>query len=183
MSYMDVLWIKITNSYSKWTPLACTQSLSLCGHSSIELRSTLANLQLPSKETTLNFQYWDVSSCNILFHGQNLSFQQDSTPAHKAWTTQQWLETNVLDFISTSDWPCVTRYLKPLALQIVFQSSGDDLQVETSQYWKFKAVPSEGSCRFSSWCVALMSDHKDFRTVCVLMVVILNNYLRGHFFF
>ena len=40
MSYMDALWIKITNSYSKWPPLARTQSLSLCGCSSIELCNT-----------------------------------------------------------------------------------------------------------------------------------------------
>ena len=32
----------------------------------------LENLQLPSEETTLNFQYWDVSSCK-------------SSP--EAWTT------------------------------------------------------------------------------------------------
>ena len=43
---------------------------------------------------------------------------------------------------------------KPLILQIAVQASGDGLQVETSQYWKFKAVSSEGSCRFSNWCVA-----------------------------
>ena len=42
---------------------------------------------------------------------------------------------------------------KPLGLKIVVQSSGDALQVETSQYWKFKAISSEGSCRFQSWCV------------------------------
>ena len=34
------LWIKITNSYSNWPPLVHTQSLSLCGHSSIELCNT-----------------------------------------------------------------------------------------------------------------------------------------------
>ena len=47
----------------------------------------LENLQLPSEETALNFQYPDVSSCNTLFHGQNWSFQQVSAPAHKARTT------------------------------------------------------------------------------------------------
>ena len=71
-------------------------------------------MQLPSEDTTLNFQYWDVSSCNTLFHGQNWSFQQDSAPAHKARTTQQWLETNVPDFISTSDWPSASPDLNPL---------------------------------------------------------------------
>ena len=43
---------------------------------------------------------------------------------------------------------------KPLGLQIVAQASGDGMQEETSQYSKLKAVSSEGSCRFSSWCVA-----------------------------
>ena len=40
MNYMDALWVKIINRYSKWPPLARTQSLSLCGHPSIELRNT-----------------------------------------------------------------------------------------------------------------------------------------------
>ena len=48
---------------------------------------------------------------------------------------------------------CKSR-LKSLVLQIVVNASGDGLQKETSQYWHFKAVSSEGSCRFSSWCVA-----------------------------
>ena len=56
------------------------------------------------KRPALNFQCWDVSSCNTLFHGQNWSFQQDSDPVHNAQTTQQWQETNVLDFIFTPDW-------------------------------------------------------------------------------
>ena len=72
------------------------------------------NLQLPTEETALNFQYSDVSSCNTLFHGQSWSFQQDSAPAHKAWATQQWQETNVPDFISTSDWPSASPDLNPL---------------------------------------------------------------------
>ena len=87
----------------------------------------LENLQVPSEEITLN------SSCNTLFHGQNWSFQQDSAPAHKAWTTQQWQETNVPDFISTSDWLCKSEP-KPLGLQILDQASGDGLQVDTTQY-------------------------------------------------
>ena len=51
---------------------------------------------------------------NILFLGQDWSFQQDSAPAHKARTTQQWLEANVPDFISTSDWPSASPDLNPL---------------------------------------------------------------------
>ena len=38
MSYMHALSIKITNSYSKWPPLAHTQSVSLCDQ--IELHNT-----------------------------------------------------------------------------------------------------------------------------------------------
>ena len=74
----------------------------------------LENLQLPSEETGLKFQYWDVSSCNTLFHGHNQSFLQDSAQAHKARTTQQWQETNVPDFISTSDWPSASPDLNLL---------------------------------------------------------------------
>ena len=74
----------------------------------------LENLQLPSEETALNFQYWDVSSCNTFFHGQNWSFQQDSAPAHKARTTQQWPETNIPDFISISDWSSASPDLNSL---------------------------------------------------------------------
>ena len=42
----------------------------------------------------------------------------------------------------------------PLRLQIVVQASVDGSQVDTTPYWKFKAVSSEGIWRFSSWCVA-----------------------------
>ena len=91
-----------------------TQFLSLSGQL-IELRTNqLEKLQLPSEQTPLNFQYWDVSSCNTLFYGQNWRFQQDSTHAHKARTTQQRLEANVPDFMSTSDWPSASPNLNPL---------------------------------------------------------------------
>ena len=116
MSYMDALWIKIPNSYSKWPAIACTQPLSLCGHSSIELcnkstgKSAAAFRRDPYKLSILGY----VSSCNTLFHGQNWSFQQDSAPAHKTQTTQQWQETKVPYFISTSDWPSASLDLNPL---------------------------------------------------------------------
>ena len=69
MSYMNALWIKIINSYSKWPPLACTQSLSLCGHSPIELRNASTG---KSAAASLNFQCWGISSCK---------------PSPGAWTT------------------------------------------------------------------------------------------------
>ena len=55
-------------------------------------------------------------------------------PAHNAWTTQQLKETNVPDFISTSDWPSVNPDLNPLDYKLWSKASGDGLQVEISQY-------------------------------------------------
>ena len=78
----------------------------------------MENLQLPSVETILKFHYWDVSSCNTLFHGQNWSFQQDSAPAHKPQATQQWQDTNVPDFISTRDWSSASPNLNCLDLKL-----------------------------------------------------------------
>ena len=49
-----------------------------------------------------------------MFLNQQWTFQQDSAPAHKARTTQEWLRANVPDFISTSDWPCSSPDLNPL---------------------------------------------------------------------
>jgi len=40
-----------------------------------------------------------------LFNGQEWVFQQDSSPAHKAKTTQEWLERNIPAFISTKGSP------------------------------------------------------------------------------
>lgn len=42
------------------------------------------------------------------------SFQQDSAPAHKARSTQRWLEINVPDFIKADDWPSASPDLNPL---------------------------------------------------------------------
>ena len=74
----------------------------------------LKNLQLPSEETDLSFQYQDVSSCNNLFHAQNWSFQQDSAPAHKAQTNPAVAGDKCSDFISTSDWPSASPDLNLL---------------------------------------------------------------------
>jgi hypothetical protein len=47
-----------------------------------------------------------------LFSGQEWVFQQDSVPAQKAKTTQDWLRRNVLTFISAENSGCAN--LKPL---------------------------------------------------------------------
>jgi len=49
-----------------------------------------------------------------VFSGQKWVFQQDSAPAHKALTTEEWLRRNVPAFISTENWPSGSPVLKPL---------------------------------------------------------------------
>lgn len=49
-----------------------------------------------------------------LFSGQRWVFQQDSAPAHKAKTTQEWLRKNIPAFISAEDWPSGSPDLNPL---------------------------------------------------------------------
>jgi hypothetical protein len=39
-----------------------------------------------------------------LFSGQKWVFQQDSVPAQKAKTTQEWLRRKLLAFISAENW-------------------------------------------------------------------------------
>jgi inhibitor of nuclear factor kappa-B kinase subunit alpha len=46
--------------------------------------------------------------------GQKWVFQQDSAPAHKAETTQEWLRTHVPAFISAEDWLSGSPDLNPL---------------------------------------------------------------------
>jgi hypothetical protein len=47
------------------------------------------------------------------FSGQEWVFQQDSVPAQKAKTTQEWLR-KLLAFISAEDWPSGNAHLKTL---------------------------------------------------------------------
>jgi len=49
-----------------------------------------------------------------LFNGQKWVFQQDSAPAHKVKTTEEWLWRNFLSFISTQNWPLGSPDLNPL---------------------------------------------------------------------
>ena len=119
----------------------------------------LENLQLPSEETSLNFQYWNVSSCNTLFHGQNWSFQQDPAPAHKARTTQQFQETSVPDFISTSEWPSASPDLNPLDYKL--WSKPQEMACK-------KRHPNIESVKQSLW-----------KAAAVFPVVVLHNSING----
>lgn len=51
---------------------------------------------------------------NTLFEGKHWIFQQDSAPAHKAKSTQRWLEANVPEFIAAENWPSGSPDLNPL---------------------------------------------------------------------
>ena len=49
-----------------------------------------------------------------LYGDSYFCFQQDSAPSHKAKATQQWLEENLPDFLTPSDWPASSPDLNPL---------------------------------------------------------------------
>ena len=49
-----------------------------------------------------------------LFSGQEWVFQQDSVPAHKAKTNQEWLRKYLLAFIRAENWLSWSADLKPL---------------------------------------------------------------------
>jgi len=51
-----------------------------------------------------------------LFNGQKWVFQHDSAPAHKAKTTQEGLQRNLLAFTGAETWPSRSADLKPPGL-------------------------------------------------------------------
>ena len=155
MSYMDALWIKIRNSYSKWPPLARTEPFSLCGRSSIELLNTSTGKSAAAFRRDRFKLKLQILGSFFLQHP--LPWTEVELPAGLSPSTQDTDNQAVagdkyfglhLHFRSAF---CKSGP-KSLGLQIVFQDSGDGLQVETSQYWAFKAVSSEGSCVYVSVC-------------------------------
>ena len=143
------LFNKMKNIYSKWPPLARTQSLNLSSRSSFELCNT------STRKSAAAFQR-DRFKLLILQHP--LPWTELELPAGLSSRTQGTDNPAVAgDKYSGFHFHFILAFCKsrpnPLGLQIVVQASGNGLQEETSQYWKFKAVSSGGSCRFSSWCV------------------------------
>ena len=55
---------------------------------------------------------------NSLFNGEEWTFQQDSAPVHKARATQDWLRTEIPDFIISEEWPASSPDLNPLDYKI-----------------------------------------------------------------
>lgn len=80
-----------------------------------------------------------------VFGNRHWVFQQDSAPAHKAKTTQQWLENNVPEFIRSSEWPPCSPDLNPLdfGLWSILESNAcrvrhrniDELKQALSESW------------------------------------------------
>ena len=128
MTYRDALWIKITNSYSKLPPLACTQSLSLCGHSPVELRNTIGK-----SAAAFRRDRFKLSILGCLFLQHLLPWTELELPTGLSPSTQG------MDNPAVAGDKCSELYLhcrlafcksrpKPLELQIVIQASGDGLQ-------------------------------------------------------
>ena len=149
MSYMDALWIKIANSYSKWPPIACTQSLNLCGHSSIELRNTSTG----KSAVAFLRDHFKLSISGCLFLQHPLPWTELELPAGLSPSTQS------TDNPAVAGDKCSRLHLhfrlvfcksvpKPLGLQIVVQSFKRWLVSRDIPILKFKAVSSEGICRF-----------------------------------
>lgn len=53
-----------------------------------------------------------------MFANRHWVFQQDSAPAHKAKSTQNWLDAHEIDFIRHEDWPSSSPDLNPLDYKI-----------------------------------------------------------------
>ncbi|CAK1602899.1 unnamed protein product [Parnassius mnemosyne] len=49
-----------------------------------------------------------------MFKNRHWIFQQDSAPAHRARSTQNWLTAHGIDFIGHEDWPFSSPDLHPL---------------------------------------------------------------------
>ncbi|VDP13493.1 unnamed protein product [Heligmosomoides polygyrus] len=52
------------------------------------------------------------------FGNDRWCFQQDSAPAHKARTTQEWCKRELPDFIAHEDWPSNSPDLNPLDFSV-----------------------------------------------------------------
>ena len=55
---------------------------------------------------------------NTLFKNKPWVFQQDSAPAHKAKSTQEWFRRNNIALITTEEWPSSSPDLNPLDYKI-----------------------------------------------------------------
>lgn len=55
-----------------------------------------------------------LNHAKVMFGDDYYCFQQDSAPSHKAKRTQEWLKTNLPDYITPEEWPSSSPDLNPL---------------------------------------------------------------------
>jgi len=55
-----------------------------------------------------------ISECRRLHPDNDFVFMQDSAPSHRAKATQNFLQDNTVDFISSQEWTPHSPDLKPL---------------------------------------------------------------------
>jgi len=81
------------------------------------------------------------------FSGQEWVFQQDSVPAQKTQTTQEWLRRKLLAFISAENWLSGSADLKTLENKTVGCFRGHGMPRTSQQPGEPKEIPCKGSDR------------------------------------
>ncbi|RVE44531.1 hypothetical protein evm_010816 [Chilo suppressalis] len=94
-----------------------------------------------------------------MFNNRHWVFQQDSAPAHRAKSTQDWLSAREIDFIRHEDWPSSSPDLSPLDYKIwKFYNVINEINVRLKVYQIVGtsiAVPSSGLLQVAG----LVPDH------------------------
>ena len=180
MSYMNALWIKIANSYSKWPPLACTQFLSVCGHPSIELCNTATGKSAAAFGT-------DHSKLSIwgYLYLQAISWSLDLNLYSKGFRSrlaegQSEVEMKSGTFVSSHWW--VVRTLCGGAESCRKLSSVHGRGCCKKRHSNIESLKRSLRKAAAGFPVDVLHNSTDgwpqrLRTVCMLMVAILNNYL------
>ena len=106
---------------------------------------------------------------NKNFKKRPWTFQQDLAPSHGAKKTQEWLSSNVPNFISKDEWPPLSPDLNPLDFGIwgyleskVSRTHHTSLEALKSKLWKeWSKIPQDvnrDSCKSFSKCFQLVID-------------------------
>jgi len=79
-----------------------------------------------------------VPHAKRIFDEDYYCFQQDSAPAHKAKTVQDWMNINLPDFITATEWPSNSPDLNPLDFSIwgIMQAELKDLPAMNLESFK-----------------------------------------------
>ncbi|CAK1600741.1 unnamed protein product [Parnassius mnemosyne] len=75
-----------------------------------------------------------------MYTNKHWIFQQDSAPAHRARSTQNWLTARRIDFIGHEDWPSYSPDLYPLDYKI-WQHLKEKVCAKSHQNFKSLLAP------------------------------------------